>query len=69
MDPGHINPETSAPFTLQEQLRLLDEQEPGRAQWSYCATDEDRIAQLPEDIRNKLILAGQRVQFSELWNS
>ncbi|OWZ00382.1 hypothetical protein PHMEG_00028438 [Phytophthora megakarya] len=34
-------------YTLNEQMELLDDQEPARAQWNTCVSDEDRIKHLP----------------------
>ncbi|OWY90835.1 hypothetical protein PHMEG_00040854 [Phytophthora megakarya] len=33
-------------YTLNEQMELLDDQEPARVQWNTCASDEDRIEHL-----------------------
>ncbi|OWZ04221.1 hypothetical protein PHMEG_00023912 [Phytophthora megakarya] len=38
-------------YTLNEQMELLDDQEPARVQWNTCASDEDRIKHLPEENR------------------
>ncbi|KAE9105980.1 hypothetical protein PF005_g12843 [Phytophthora fragariae] len=34
------------PFTLMEQLKIVDELEPARAQWNSCNTDDQRVAHL-----------------------
>ncbi|KAK1932604.1 hypothetical protein P3T76_012188 [Phytophthora citrophthora] len=67
MDLDHLNPSTGHPYILEEQLELLDSQEPGRAQWVNCATDEERVAHVPDELRAKLIPAGHRIQFPDLW--
>lgn len=68
MDPSHLNPSTGHPYTLEEQLELLDAQEPERAQWVYCVTDEEQIAYVPDELRTKRIPVEQRIQFSDLWS-
>ncbi|KAJ8571513.1 hypothetical protein ON010_g5326 [Phytophthora cinnamomi] len=40
------------PFTLQEQFKLVDQEDPARAQWNTCASDDDRIAHLPAHVRS-----------------
>ncbi|POM65019.1 Hypothetical protein PHPALM_19356, partial [Phytophthora palmivora] len=49
MDLNHCDPETSKPYTLLEQLVILDAAEPARTQWSSCSTDAERIAHLPKE--------------------
>jgi hypothetical protein len=60
MDKRHFKPGTSQPYSLQEQVEILDAREPSRTQWSICSTDEERIDHLPEAVRRTLIPAGQR---------
>jgi hypothetical protein len=60
MDKRHFKPGTSQPYSLQEQVEILDAREPSRTQWSICSSDEERIAHLPEAVRRTLIPAGQR---------
>ncbi|OWZ01494.1 hypothetical protein PHMEG_00027099 [Phytophthora megakarya] len=47
-------------YTLNEQMELLDDQEPARVQWNTCASDEDRINHLPEKYPLKLLKGSQR---------
>ncbi|OWZ02153.1 hypothetical protein PHMEG_00026333 [Phytophthora megakarya] len=47
-------------YTLNEQMELLDDQEPARVQWNTCASDEDRIKHLPEKYPLKLLKGSQR---------
>ncbi|OWY97300.1 hypothetical protein PHMEG_00032209, partial [Phytophthora megakarya] len=47
-------------YTLNEQMELLDDQEPVRVQWNTCASDEDRIKHLPEKYPLKLLKGLQR---------
>ncbi|OWZ00276.1 hypothetical protein PHMEG_00028571 [Phytophthora megakarya] len=47
-------------YTLNEQMELLDDQEPARVQWNTCASDEDHIKHLPENYPLKLLKGSQR---------
>ncbi|OWZ00810.1 hypothetical protein PHMEG_00027922, partial [Phytophthora megakarya] len=47
-------------YTLNEQIELLDDQEPARVQWNTCASDKDRIKHLPEKYPLKLLKVSQR---------
>ncbi|OWZ06726.1 hypothetical protein PHMEG_00020980 [Phytophthora megakarya] len=47
-------------YTLNEQVELLDDEEPARVQWNTCASDEDRIKHLPEKYPLKLLKGSQR---------
>ncbi|OWY95233.1 hypothetical protein PHMEG_00034814, partial [Phytophthora megakarya] len=47
-------------YTLNEQMELLEDQEPARVQWNICASDEDRIKHLPENYPLKLLKGSQR---------
>ncbi|OWZ06700.1 hypothetical protein PHMEG_00021012 [Phytophthora megakarya] len=54
------NPKTDGTrYTLNEQMELLDDQEPARVQWNTCASDEDRIKHLPGDYPVKLLKGSQ----------
>ncbi|OWZ02957.1 hypothetical protein PHMEG_00025396, partial [Phytophthora megakarya] len=48
------------PYTLNEQMESLDDQEPARVQWNTCTSDEDRIKHLPEKYPLKLLKGSQR---------
>ncbi|OWZ06780.1 hypothetical protein PHMEG_00020921 [Phytophthora megakarya] len=41
-------------YTLNEQMELLDDQEPARVQWNTCASDEGGIKHLPENYPLKM---------------
>ncbi|POM60634.1 hypothetical protein PHPALM_30482 [Phytophthora palmivora] len=73
MDLNHCDPETSKPYTLLEQLAILDAAEPARTQWSSCSTDAERIAHLPKEVRKSLIPVDKRIQIRDLrthcWNN
>ncbi|OWZ16777.1 hypothetical protein PHMEG_0009383 [Phytophthora megakarya] len=47
-------------YTLNEQMELLDDQEPARVRWNTCASDEDRSKLIPEDYLLKLLKGSQR---------
>ncbi|OWY99047.1 hypothetical protein PHMEG_00030024 [Phytophthora megakarya] len=47
-------------YTLNEQMELLDDQEPARVQWNTCASDEGHIKHLPEKYPLKLLKGSQR---------
>ncbi|OWZ07993.1 hypothetical protein PHMEG_00019532 [Phytophthora megakarya] len=53
-------PDDGTRYTLNEQMELLDDQDPARVQWNTCASDEDRIKHLPEDYPLKLLKGSQR---------
>ncbi|OWZ00279.1 hypothetical protein PHMEG_00028568, partial [Phytophthora megakarya] len=38
------------PYTLNEQMESLDDQEPARVQWNTCTSDEDRIQAPPGEV-------------------
>ncbi|KAG6584771.1 RxLR effector protein [Phytophthora cinnamomi] len=42
----------SAPYTLQEQLELVGQEDPARTQWNTCASDDVCIAHLPAHVRS-----------------
>ncbi|OWY94030.1 hypothetical protein PHMEG_00036362, partial [Phytophthora megakarya] len=50
----------STRYTLNEQMELLDDQEPAHVQWNTCASDEDRIKHLPQKYPLKLLKGSQR---------
>uniref|UniRef100_H3H3W4 Uncharacterized protein n=1 Tax=Phytophthora ramorum TaxID=164328 RepID=H3H3W4_PHYRM len=68
MDEQHFKPGTSECYSLQEQMELLDRREPARAQWSFCSTDAERIAHLPENVRRGLIPADERDPVTDIFS-
>ncbi|OWZ07190.1 hypothetical protein PHMEG_00020446 [Phytophthora megakarya] len=54
MHESHVKDDDTR-YTLNEQMELLDDQEPARVQWNTCASDEARIRHLPEDYPLKLL--------------
>uniref|UniRef100_H3H7V7 Uncharacterized protein n=1 Tax=Phytophthora ramorum TaxID=164328 RepID=H3H7V7_PHYRM len=68
MDKQHFKPGTSECYSLQEQMELLDRREPARAQWSFCSTDAERIAHLPENVRRGLIPADERDPVTDIFS-
>uniref|UniRef100_H3H901 Uncharacterized protein n=1 Tax=Phytophthora ramorum TaxID=164328 RepID=H3H901_PHYRM len=68
MDKQHFKPGTSECYSLQEQMELLDRREPARAQWSFCTTDAERIAHLPENVRRGLIPADERDPVTDIFS-
>uniref|UniRef100_H3H8E1 Uncharacterized protein n=1 Tax=Phytophthora ramorum TaxID=164328 RepID=H3H8E1_PHYRM len=68
MDKQHFRPGTSECYSLQEQMELLDRREPARAQWSFCSTDAERIAHLPENVRRGLIPADERDPVTDIFS-
>jgi hypothetical protein len=53
-DPTTLNGEDK-PFSLKQQIKLAEEEEPVRTQFTRFCTDYDRIAAVPSDIRRRLI--------------
>ncbi|KAL4145334.1 hypothetical protein PRNP1_013006 [Phytophthora ramorum] len=51
-----------------EQMELLDRREPARVQWSFCSTDAERIAHLPENVRRDLIRADERDPVTDIFS-
>uniref|UniRef100_H3H8T0 Uncharacterized protein n=1 Tax=Phytophthora ramorum TaxID=164328 RepID=H3H8T0_PHYRM len=68
MDKQHFKPGTSECYSLQEQMELLDRREPARAQWSFCSTEAERIAHLPENVRRGLIPADERDPVTDIFS-
>ncbi|POM60783.1 hypothetical protein PHPALM_30320, partial [Phytophthora palmivora] len=54
MDPSY-KPITGTPHSLEEQAKLLDQREPSRVQWNTCQSDADRVKDLPQATRDKLL--------------
>ncbi|OWY99327.1 hypothetical protein PHMEG_00029682 [Phytophthora megakarya] len=54
MHESHIK-DNGTRYTLNEQMELLDDQEPARVQWNTYASDKVRIKHLPEDYPLKLL--------------
>ncbi|POM64953.1 Hypothetical protein PHPALM_19445 [Phytophthora palmivora] len=46
---------TGTPYSLEEQVKLLDQREPSRVQWNMCQSDADRVKDLPQATRDKLL--------------
>ncbi|KAE8991156.1 hypothetical protein PR003_g31020 [Phytophthora rubi] len=57
--------QASQSHSLPEQLARLVAAEHARLQWGHCATDEERIAHLPANIRDMLPPAGNRDLISD----
>ncbi|OWZ16410.1 hypothetical protein PHMEG_0009805 [Phytophthora megakarya] len=47
-------------YTLNEQMKLLDDQEPAHVQWNTCTSVEDRIKHLPDDYPLNPLKGSQR---------
>ncbi|POM76903.1 Serine protease family S33, partial [Phytophthora palmivora] len=54
MDPSYKTI-TGTPHSLEEQAKLLDQREPSRVQWNTCQSDADRVKDLPQATRDKLL--------------
>ncbi|POM61063.1 hypothetical protein PHPALM_29983 [Phytophthora palmivora] len=54
MDPSYKTI-TGTPYSLEEQVTLLDQREPSRVQWNTCQSDADRVKDLPQATRDKLL--------------
>ncbi|POM80751.1 Hypothetical protein PHPALM_1372 [Phytophthora palmivora] len=54
MDPSYKTI-TGTPYSLEEQAKLLDQREPSRVQWNTCQSDADRVMDLPQATRDKLL--------------
>ncbi|KAG6615713.1 uncharacterized protein IUM83_05138 [Phytophthora cinnamomi] len=49
------------PYSMAEQLKILDRRKPARIQWTGSKTVDECIKHLPEHIRKKLLPAHKRV--------
>ncbi|POM78835.1 Hypothetical protein PHPALM_3590 [Phytophthora palmivora] len=46
---------TGTPYSFEEQMKLLYQREPSRVQWNTCQSDADRVKDLPQATRDKLL--------------
>ncbi|POM61566.1 hypothetical protein PHPALM_29399 [Phytophthora palmivora] len=46
---------TGTPYSLEEQVTLLDQRELSRVQWNTCQSDADRVKDLPQATRDRLL--------------
>ncbi|KAE8982650.1 hypothetical protein PR002_g23472 [Phytophthora rubi] len=51
--------------SLEDQLARLDAAEPARLQWAHCASDKERFAHIPVEVRDLLIPADERDLISD----
>ncbi|POM57711.1 LOW QUALITY PROTEIN: Hypothetical protein PHPALM_37744 [Phytophthora palmivora] len=54
MDPSYKTI-TGTPYSLEKQVKILDQREPSRVQWNTCQADADRVKDLPQATRDKLL--------------
>ncbi|KAE9308504.1 hypothetical protein PR003_g20727 [Phytophthora rubi] len=59
MDKSQLN-DQRRPFSLAEQLRIVDKLEPARVQLNSCDSDVQRVAHLNSSLRKKLLPESER---------
>ncbi|KAE9281192.1 hypothetical protein PR003_g27750 [Phytophthora rubi] len=62
MDKSQLN-DQGRPFSLVEQLRIVDKLEPARVQWNSCDSDDQRVAHLSSSLRKKLLPVSERRRY------
>ncbi|KAE8886651.1 hypothetical protein PF003_g29350 [Phytophthora fragariae] len=62
MDNSQLN-DQGRPFSLAEQLRIVDKLEPARVQWNSCDSDDQRVAHLSSSLRKKLLPESERRRY------
>lgn len=62
MAKSHLNAQ-GRPFSLIEQLKIVDKSKPARVQWNSCDSDEQRVAHLSPPFRKKLLQVTERRRY------